>query len=227
MRCARPFDDRRLADARLADEHGIVLRAARQHLDDAADLLVAADDGIELSLARGLGEIAREALERLVLVLGILVGHAVRAPHLLEGFEQRLAVGPNGAQQREALRFLDRREREQQVLGADVLVLERLGLFLGLVEHLIELAGERRVAAAALLGIARSLLLDLGSQVADVRADLLQERNDDPFFLAEQGEEQVAIVDEGIAGAAGEAEGFLDGIACFDGELVGVEHSDV
>ena len=84
------FDDRRLADARLADEHGIVLRAAREHLDDAADLLVAADDRIELALARGVGEVARVALERLVLILGILVGDAVRAAHRLERLEQRV-----------------------------------------------------------------------------------------------------------------------------------------
>ena len=47
-----PLDDRGLADAGLADEHRVVLRAARQHLDDAADLLVAPDDRVELALAR-------------------------------------------------------------------------------------------------------------------------------------------------------------------------------
>ena len=47
-----PFDDRRLADAGLADEHRIVLGAAREHLNDAADLFVAADDRIELAGAR-------------------------------------------------------------------------------------------------------------------------------------------------------------------------------
>ena len=45
------FGDRGLADARLADQHRIVLGAARQHLDGAADFLVAADDGIELAVA--------------------------------------------------------------------------------------------------------------------------------------------------------------------------------
>ena len=73
------FDDGRLADAGLADEHRVVLGAARQHLDDAADLLVAADDRIELALARELGEVAAVALERLVRALGILVRHALRA----------------------------------------------------------------------------------------------------------------------------------------------------
>ena len=95
-----PFDDRRLADARLADEHRIVLRAAREHLNDAADLLVAADDRIELALARRVGEVARVALQRLVLVLGILIGDAVRAAHRLERLEQRVVRGAGGVEQR-------------------------------------------------------------------------------------------------------------------------------
>ena len=68
----QPFDDGGLADAGLADQHRVVLRPARQHLDDAADLLVAADHRIELALARELGEIAAVALERLVRRLGVL-----------------------------------------------------------------------------------------------------------------------------------------------------------
>ena len=67
-----PFDDRRLAHARLADEHGVVLRAAGEDLDDALDLLLAPDDRIELGLAGELGEIAGELVEhgRLRALLG-------------------------------------------------------------------------------------------------------------------------------------------------------------
>ena len=43
------LDDGGLADARLADEHRVVLGAAREHLHRAADLLVAADHRIELA----------------------------------------------------------------------------------------------------------------------------------------------------------------------------------
>ena len=49
------LDDGGLADAGLADQDGVVLGAAREDLDDAADLLVAADDGVELALARRAG----------------------------------------------------------------------------------------------------------------------------------------------------------------------------
>ena len=64
------LDDGGLADARLADQHRIVLGAARQHLDGAPDLLVAADHRIELALGRGLGEVAGVALQRVVGLLG-------------------------------------------------------------------------------------------------------------------------------------------------------------
>ena len=64
------LDDGGLADARLADQHRIVLGAARQHLDGAPDLLVAADHRIELALGGGLGEVAGVALERIIGLLG-------------------------------------------------------------------------------------------------------------------------------------------------------------
>ena len=47
-----PLGDRGLADTGLADQHRVVLRAAREDLDHAADLLVAADHRIELSRPR-------------------------------------------------------------------------------------------------------------------------------------------------------------------------------
>ena len=67
------FDDRRLADARLADQHRIVLGAPREHLDDAANLFVAADHRVELALLGLEREIAAVPFERLVRRLGILV----------------------------------------------------------------------------------------------------------------------------------------------------------
>ena len=76
------FHDGRLADTRLADEHRVVLGAAREHLDDAADLLVAADDRIELALAREIGEVLGVPLQRLVLVFGVGIGDPLTATHL-------------------------------------------------------------------------------------------------------------------------------------------------
>jgi len=47
------LDDCSLTDAGLTDEDRVVLGAAREDLDDALDLLLAADDGVELVGARG------------------------------------------------------------------------------------------------------------------------------------------------------------------------------
>ena len=86
------LDDGRLADAGLADEHRVVLRAPRQHLDDPADLLVAPDHRVDLAGARRVGEIAAVLLERLVLLLGVVARDAVRAAHLAQRVEHGVAV---------------------------------------------------------------------------------------------------------------------------------------
>ena len=84
------FDDGGLAHAGLADQHRIVLRAAGKHLHHAADFLVASDDGIELSLARLLGQVAGVTLQRLVLGFGILIGDALRTAHRGQRLENRV-----------------------------------------------------------------------------------------------------------------------------------------
>src|SRR5207247_6267346 len=79
------LDDRRLADAGLADQDGVVLGAPGEDLDDPADLLVPADDWVELALSGLLRAVAAVLLEGLVLLLRILGVDAVAAPHLLAG----------------------------------------------------------------------------------------------------------------------------------------------
>ncbi len=64
-----PLGDRRLADAGLADQDRVVLRAAREDLDHAPDLLVAADHRVELPGLGLLGQVAAVLRERLVAAL--------------------------------------------------------------------------------------------------------------------------------------------------------------
>src|ERR1043166_2617191 len=58
------FDDRRLADAGLADQNRVVLLAARQDFHDTLDLLRAPNRWIELTLRGKLREIPAEVVER-------------------------------------------------------------------------------------------------------------------------------------------------------------------
>ena len=136
-----PLDDGGLAHAGFTDEHGVVLGAARQHLDDTAYLLIPADDRVELARGRGHGEVAPVLLKRLVLLLGVRVGHTGRATHLLEGVHERLARDAAVEQQLTRANAIVH-QRQQQVLGADVFVLQVLGFLTGLPHHGAESGAE-------------------------------------------------------------------------------------
>jgi len=83
-----------LADARLADEGRVVLAAPRENLNDAPNLLVPSDDGIQLSLAGHVCEIAAVFFQSLVRRFRVLGRDALRAPHGLEGAQDRVLGEP-------------------------------------------------------------------------------------------------------------------------------------
>jgi hypothetical protein len=129
-----PFDDRGLANARLPDEHRVVLRAARKDLNDPADLFVAPDDRIQLALARELRQVAAVTFERLIRAFRIFVRDALRPAHRGQGLEDRVAGHALLFQQlrgRGPAAFV--RDRDEEVFGADVFVLEPVGFGLRLV----------------------------------------------------------------------------------------------
>ena len=68
------LDDGGLADARLADQHRIVLLAAAKHRQHAANLAVTPSGGIELAIARLGGQVTPELVEcrRLAMLVGAL-----------------------------------------------------------------------------------------------------------------------------------------------------------
>src|SRR5690606_36358594 len=125
------LDDCRLADSGFADEDGVVLRAAGEDLDAAPDLGVTPEDRIELVLRGKAGEVASVFFERLVGGLRIGAGDALVSADGGERGEEVLATGadvledlPGGG----AGGFVE--HREDEVLDADVLVLEAFGLIL-------------------------------------------------------------------------------------------------
>ncbi len=180
-----PLDDRRLPDSRVADQNRVVLRAAREHLDDAADLLVAADDRVELALLGGRGQVAAELLERLVGALRVLRRDALPAAHVLEAREQLVAG--------------DGVEREQQVLGRDELVLELAHLLLGAVEDLAEGAGGLRLQVVGALHRGLALQVGLGLRT-NLRGALAEQRLRQ--LLVEERQQQMLGMDLGVAAAA-------------------------
>ncbi len=75
------FDDGRLTYTGFANQNWIIFCAARQHLHHATHFFVATNHRIELALPRQFVQIFRVTLQRLVLRLGILVGHFLIAAH--------------------------------------------------------------------------------------------------------------------------------------------------
>ncbi len=138
-----PFDDGGLADAWLAEEDRIVLRAAREDLDDALDFFLAADERIELLLMRHGREVAGVLGQKRELFL-LLVGLA-----LFENRDRLLAHAVDvetfsGEDARRGGR-LDAQDADQQVLGADVLMEHRLRFMRRVRKDLFRFLGEREL----------------------------------------------------------------------------------
>jgi hypothetical protein len=126
------FDDGRLADARLADQHRVVLGAALQDLDRAANFIVAADHWIELARARTLGQIDGVFLQRFALAFGVLAMHLRAAAHGGNRRFERLARQAVLARDTPCLALVVG-DREQEHFARDERVVEFLCFFIGLV----------------------------------------------------------------------------------------------
>ena len=221
------LDDGGLADAGLTDEDRVVLRAAREHLDDAADLLVTADDGIELALARQLGEVAGVALERLVLLLRILIGDPLAAAYFL----QRLVdtVGRDtvlGEHATDAVALAGK--RPQQVLRRHVLVLEALGLGLSALERRAQPLAEVVLATAAPHGgQALERLLERTLDDLGARAELGEDRADHTLALLEQRQQQVLRLHRLVVVLVGQRLRRLHRLLGLDGEFFESDHGSL
>jgi len=212
--------DGRLAHPGLADEDRVVLRAPGKHLDDAADLLVAADDGIELALARQLRQVLGIALERLVLLLGIGIGHALGAAHLHEGLVDRLRGDAGLGEDAAGRARLVLGDADEEVLGGAVLVLQALGFFPGAVQGGLESLGGVLASAALHSGQLVELRLDLAGNDLRPRAQLGEERPDHAFLLLEQCQQEMLGHDGLVVALIRQGLRRLDGFLCLHGELV-------
>ena len=219
----QPFGNGGFAHAGLADQDGIVLGAARQHLHHAADLGIAPDHGIQLALAGLLRQVAPVLLEGFVFVFGRLVRHPAVAAHTLE----RLQDGINGdAQMGSGLRRLAvfaAEGRQKQVLGADIFVLH-LGRQLGGGLHRgLQVAGEAAVQTLALhLGPgAQHPVQHLAIEVG-LDPDLLQNGRNHAPLLPDQRQHQVKRVHLAMAIGLGQLLGLPDGFLGFRCQFVDV-----
>ena len=205
-RLGEALDDGGLADAGLADQHRVVLGAAREDLHDPLDLLLAPDHGVELVVARGLGEVAPELVEHLRAALSGLravVSGAADGGRLLalvagEQLDDLLAhLVEVGAELDEhlggdALALAD--EPEQDVLGADVVVAQLQRFAQRQLEHLLRARREGDVAGRLLLTLADDVLHLLAHGV-ERDAEALEGLGCDALALVDETEQDVLGAD--------------------------------
>ena len=212
------FDDGGLTDARLADEDRVVLRAAREHLDGATDLLVTTDDRIDLAVVGAGRQVLAVLLERLELLLGVLRRDPVAAADGGERPEQLLAAHP----ERAAARTFG--EGEQQVLDRQEVVLQLLARRLGGREHVVEGAAEAQLAAIG-MGQLRHGFVGAVAEHEWCEAEPLQHGQHDRAVLAQDGGEQVVGRDLGVGVGLRQCLGGRDRLLRLLRPLLRVEHS--
>ena len=207
------FDDGRLAHARFADQHGVVLAAALQDLDGAADFIVAADHRVELALACAFRHVQGVFFQGFALAFGLLRIDLVAAAHGVDGRFQGLAGQAVFARQLAAVGLVFRHGQQDHFAGHE-LVARLLRFLVGQVQQGHEFAADLHVAARArhLRQAFDRSAQGLG-QAAHVDAGPLQERAGAAVVLVQQGRQQVDWFDIGIVVAHGQTlcvgQGFL------------------
>src|SRR5262249_26877243 len=195
------LDDGRLADARLCDQHRVVLRAARPALHPGLDLGLAADHRIELALGGELRQVAPELVEQLR-ALRLLARTAALAllpaagagEHADDLVADLLGVGVEVEKDPRGNSLVLAHEAEQDVLGADVVVAQRERLAQRELEHLLRARRERNLAGRDLVALADDAR-DLRANLLDGDVEALEDAGRKTLLLAQQAEQDVLGAD--------------------------------
>ena len=214
------FDDGRLADARFADQHRIVLGAPLQDLDGAADFVVATDHRVELALTGAFGEVDAVFFQRLALPFGLLVLYALAAAHGGDSKFERFARKPVLPGQAAGFTLVVA-DDEQEHLAGDELVTALLRFLVGEIEQVGQIATDLHLAVVAFdFRQALDRLIERGRERLHIGSRLGQQRRGRAVVLPEQGEQQVLRFDHRVVVADRQALGVGQGLLEFGCQFV-------
>ena len=211
--------DSGLADARLADEHGVILRLTRKDADDISYLGIAADNGVELIAARTLDKVGAVFFKRVIGVFGIIAreGAFFDLRQLLGEFCLGYAVAVKNALYRRRGRG---KNADHDVLDGKILIAQTLCRFLGGVHNAIGFAREVDLIVAGDLGHALDRRVKLGEHRIAVNAHLSQQRRDKAAVLINEGIQQMLGGNILIVVFHRHGFGGLDHFKCLLGEVL-------
>ena len=209
-----------LAYSRLADQHGVVLGAALQHLYRPADFAVAADHRVKLALAGAFGEIGAELFERPPALFGLRIADVLATAHLGDGSGQGGLVDTGIAEQL-AGRPGVLQGGEQRGFAGDEAVALPVGDGFGPVQQFGEFGRNRKLAVV--LPHPRQIVDDArqpGLQLVVLAAGLGEQGGHRIALLPEHGQQQVGRGDAVVARPQGKRLGVSQRRLEFAGQFV-------
>ena len=220
-----------LADARLTDEAGVVFRLTGQDADDVPDLLVTADDRVQLLLAGQIHQVLAVLLQGVVGVLGVVVGDTLVAAHGGQLLQELILGDAERAEQIGTVLGGLIQQAEEHMLDADVIVFHGLGFPGGSAQDLIrclrdiDLVGV--TAGAGHPGHGRELFSHSGGEAARVHIQLLEQLRDQALLLGGQCMEQVLRLHGVVLVLHRQLLGSLQCFQCLLGILIGIHRIDL
>ena len=188
------FHDGGFSHARLPDEDRIVLGAPGQHLHHPSDLLVPADDRIQLPQPGSLGEVPAVSGKSPVGVLGGLIRDSVGSPDTLQSLPELLQVGPGRLENLSGITLLLGQAQEEMLRG-NIFVAQRAGFRLSHIQGPGEVPGKGGVGAARDPGPGQEGFLRPFPNEGRIGAKFEENGHDHPVFLIQEGQEKVDTLD--------------------------------
>ena len=193
--------NRGLADARLANEHGVVLSATREHLNNAANFVIASNNRVQLAGPSDLGEVTSVLFEGLKGALGILSGNALTATNLTQSSEQLFAIGAH-----------ELREGDHDVINREEIITEITAKSIRGFHGAASLGRQSRLRSTRGSGLARDDVGQSSHHREGVDAGGRHEGSCHATLLRNGGEQDVLGRDVGITRACGSGVGFAEGL---------------
>ena len=204
------------ADAGLAHENRVVLRAPRKDLQHAADLLVTPDDRVEFSRARLLVEVDGILAQRVELLRrGLRID---RGP-LAEGADRldELLLRRSGPLEQVGGRTALGHQAQQQVLDRGILVAEGLREIHGALHDARSVLREELLAAPFDPRQRHHGTGGLLAQAAHVHADASQKERPERIVLADEDAQQMERLDSLLSALPGQGKRRLQRLLRLDG----------
>ena len=175
----------RLANARFAYQHGIVLCPALQYLDSSPDFVIATDDGVELALLCAFGQVDCVFLERLASIFGIRVIDLLAAAEFVYGFLDGAANRAGLFQDLDEWRFVIHRGKQEKLAG-NILVITLLRLLVCQIQEFAEVVANMHFSASALdFGQPVQRITQLRAEQIDVNPGFHQQAPDRSALLVQ------------------------------------------